>query len=384
MPLARKLSLALVLVLVVATAAQAQYSQMSQPSTWSGGGRGFGGGGGYGAMHQPGGFPRYNYNPANLSLVISQTDDVHNQVGDLLDQLRRLQGQQVAISTPFHNVNDDFFERIGVGFGFNINAPAPTVGGNSGVVGLLSDGSVNPNGNIQFRQGSIDSGVPPVGGHDPAADANIGFGLLGSEGAALFNFIGGQGNNRSHVSQVPTVVIPSGGTGSFIDTSQTPFVTGLIPVVGHAPALPYYPVSRATTYYPLHDRINRYRQQQHEVQQRRQRGEAAPADKAAMVAAGVDLKKEDKLALNLIASRGSTAGHGDLSVAEIKRRRKASEATAERAASGEILALIERGRGAEEAGKASVAVIYYRQAASRADGELKQELAEKIKQLQEN
>jgi general secretion pathway protein D len=58
----------------------------------------------------------------NLSLVISQTQDVHDQIADLLDQLRRLQDLQVTIEVRFISLNDTFFERIGVDFDFNIQS----------------------------------------------------------------------------------------------------------------------------------------------------------------------------------------------------------------------------------------------------------------------
>ena len=58
--------------------------------------------------------------PTNLSLVVSQTQDVHQQIADLLAQLRSLQDLQVTIEVRFINRNDSFFERIGVDFDFNI------------------------------------------------------------------------------------------------------------------------------------------------------------------------------------------------------------------------------------------------------------------------
>ena len=57
----------------------------------------------------------------NLSLVISQTQDNHEKVADLLDQLRRLQDLQVTIEVRFITLNDNFFERIGVDFNFDID-----------------------------------------------------------------------------------------------------------------------------------------------------------------------------------------------------------------------------------------------------------------------
>ena len=59
--------------------------------------------------------------PTNLSLVISQTQQVHEQIADLLEQLRRLQDLQVTIEVRFITLTDSFFERIGVDFDFNID-----------------------------------------------------------------------------------------------------------------------------------------------------------------------------------------------------------------------------------------------------------------------
>jgi type II secretory pathway component GspD/PulD (secretin) len=58
----------------------------------------------------------------NLSLVISQTQEVHEEIADLLEQLRRLQDLQVTIEVRFITLNDTFFERIGVDFDFNIQS----------------------------------------------------------------------------------------------------------------------------------------------------------------------------------------------------------------------------------------------------------------------
>jgi general secretion pathway protein D len=58
----------------------------------------------------------------NLSLVVSQTQEVHEEIVDLLDQLRRLQDLQVTIEVRFISLNDTFFERIGVDFDFNIQS----------------------------------------------------------------------------------------------------------------------------------------------------------------------------------------------------------------------------------------------------------------------
>ena len=57
---------------------------------------------------------------STLSLVIRQTQAVHEEIADLLGQLRRLQDLQVTIEVRFVTVNERFFERIGIDFDFNL------------------------------------------------------------------------------------------------------------------------------------------------------------------------------------------------------------------------------------------------------------------------
>ena len=59
-------------------------------------------------------------NETTLSLVIRQTQKVHDEIRDLLEQLRRLQDLQVTIEVRFVSVSDNFFERIGVDFDFDL------------------------------------------------------------------------------------------------------------------------------------------------------------------------------------------------------------------------------------------------------------------------
>ena len=59
-------------------------------------------------------------NENTLSLVIRQTAAVHDQISDLLSQLRKLQDLQVTVEVRFISVSDRFFERIGVDFDFNV------------------------------------------------------------------------------------------------------------------------------------------------------------------------------------------------------------------------------------------------------------------------
>jgi len=107
--------------------------------------------------------------PTNLSIVVSQTQEVHEDIADLLDQLRRLQDLQVTIEVRFITLSDRFFERIGVDFDFNIqsnvNQPlnltaVPTTGGGSTYPASLGL-NARPGGRTQTI-GLDNSGQPGV------------------------------------------------------------------------------------------------------------------------------------------------------------------------------------------------------------------------------
>ena len=226
----------------------------------------------------------------NLSIVVSQTQEVHEEIVDLLDQLRRLQDLQVTIEVRFIRLNDTFFERIGVDFDFNIqtgvNQPLnitaiPTqtngsqnpsslglqssAGGRSQVIGLNNSGNpgvataaavvggVGGTGgvggvggaagqqqqqrsffSIPFRQNSFGSATVPSlpGLPDPGTSAaNFGFAIL-SDIEAYFLIQATQGNTRSNVMQAPKVTLFNGQNAFISDTTQRPFVTSVVPVVG--------------------------------------------------------------------------------------------------------------------------------------------------------
>ena len=178
--------------------------------------------------------------PTNLSLVVQQTQEVHNKIADLLAQLRRLQDLQVTIEVRFITLNDDFFERIGVDFDFDIddNTGLSTTAlnnlddsGPSVTVGLDPTGVPNVDLDIGFTQGSFGTAVPQFGGFDANSAANIGFAIL-SDIEAFFVIQAAQGDSRTNILQAPKVTLFNGQTAFVSDTSNRPFVTSVIPVVG--------------------------------------------------------------------------------------------------------------------------------------------------------
>lgn len=187
----------------------------------------------------------------NLSLVVSQTQEVHEQIADLLDQLRRLQDLQVTIEVRFITLSDRFFERIGIDFDFNIddntglnNVTDQLPTANQPGQGQFDDNSpslnfgLNPTTGLPaadldlgFRQGSFGSAVPQFGGFDAGTAASFGFAIL-SDIEVFFLLNAAQGDDRTNILQAPKVTLFNGQQAFVSDTSQRPFVISVIPVVG--------------------------------------------------------------------------------------------------------------------------------------------------------
>ena len=203
----------------------------------------------------------------NLSLVVSQTQEVHEEIVDLLEQLRRMQDLQVTIEVRFITLNDNFFERIGVDFDFdiddNIDRPFQVFGrrindgdpetglepgrntldtdhdNGSVTVGMSAPGVFSADLDIPFTQNSFGLAIPQFGGFDATAGAQLGVAIL-SDHEAFFLLSAAQGDRRSNVMQAPKVTLFNGQLAYVSDTSQSPFVISVIPVVGDFAAGPDY------------------------------------------------------------------------------------------------------------------------------------------------
>jgi len=186
----------------------------------------------------------------NLTLVVSQTQEIHEQIADLLQQLRRLQDLQVTIEVRFITLDDDYFEKIGVDFNFNIPTHAQVGNGAIGqpggptappsqVIGLATGSSASggfnttPLGDVQFRQnGAATAAIPALTGLTvDTTPASFGFAIL-SDIQAFFLVQALMGDDRSNVLQAPKVTLFNGQQAFVSDTSQEPFVTSVVPVVG--------------------------------------------------------------------------------------------------------------------------------------------------------
>jgi general secretion pathway protein D len=187
----------------------------------------------------------------NLSLVVSQTQEVHEQIADLLEQLRRLQDLQVTIEVRFITLADNFFERIGVDFqlsiddntGLNNFAPflpsgtppqanSPLFDDSNKTVSIGWNGTT-PTGDLDIKlsQGSFGGATPQFGNFNANTVANFGFAIL-SDLEVFFVLAAGQGDTRANILQAPKVTLFNGQFAFVSDTTQQPFVTSVIPVVG--------------------------------------------------------------------------------------------------------------------------------------------------------
>ena len=173
---------------------------------------------------------------------------MHEQIADLLEQLRRLQDLQVTIEVRFITLTDNFFERIGVDFDFNIDDNIDAAldrcrsvddrrhdqRGRSALRARhrLADLTPTADLDLPFRQGSFaldDAAVrrlrPGDGGHVWLRDPERHRGVLPARKPP-------RATTARNILQAPKVTLFNGQTAFVSDTSQRPFVTSVIPVVG--------------------------------------------------------------------------------------------------------------------------------------------------------
>ncbi|MFW6125133.1 MAG: type II secretion system protein GspD, partial [Pirellulales bacterium] len=209
----------------------------------------------------------------NLSLIIRQTEGVHEQIADLLTQLRRLLDLQLTIEVRFITLSDDFFERIGIDFDFDINDNTdqpfqvfgrpdpgftPTFSDDGVVVnpgrdlqdrdhhrddtlvGLSAPGVFSSDLDIPFVQDSFAAATPVFGGFNPAVGASIGFAILSDIEAFLF-LNAATADNRTNVMQAPKVTLFNGQFATIFELTTRFFVLGQVPIVGTA-AVGFQPI----------------------------------------------------------------------------------------------------------------------------------------------
>ncbi len=283
--------------------------------------------------------------------------------------------RQATIGSPFNITTNSFFEQQGVNFGFASRGSVP-LHGQSATVGLNQFPALTPGLNFQQNNAAL----PPFGGGVGNQPATLGFQVAGRNGTASFGLFGGQGSNSSIVSQSPSITVMDGQTGIFSDTSQRPFVTGLVPVVGEnvfgGISLPP-DLSPGGNHFRtlLDERLDRIRQET--LGQPTPKNSPQPAANVNPGAAAADPLASinpagkpaavDPISQKLQRARDSSAGQPAASVEDIRRAQQTKNSALQR----EAEVYLDKAREAESAGKFGMAKIYYDMAAAKADGELK-------------
>jgi len=146
----------------------------------------FGGAGGEAEAAQPGSITPFLL---SISLIIRHTAEVHEEVAELLKQLRRLQDLQVSIEVRFITVSDDFFEQIGVDFDFNIQSKA--VGRKTTFAAPNPAAALFPIFNSPVNGGSTTTGGATTGGGTTGGGGGTGAGGGGGGGGTAGGTTGG-------------------------------------------------------------------------------------------------------------------------------------------------------------------------------------------------
>ena len=307
--------------------------------------------------------------------------------------------QQATVGTPFHSLNNGYFENIGTnwtlqGQGWNASFGLPSMA------------------------------QPPFGGFNAGAGLNFGLGFLNQGVVGKFNFNFSAGNTQSLVSATPMVTLQNGVPGYFSDTTQAPFVVSEIPVVGG-----FSPVSSLNPAMPsalgsqfgglsnpaVAQALQRVRAQQAAlddddqaigpsaaqaavraqadpgppplpqagVRPRAQVPGAAPAiarpPHDLVLAGQPDAAAAGETASRVARATESSAGRAVPSVDEARRMYEAQQhdATAE----GELAEYLTRAQNAESLGKPAVARQYYRLALRHASAAQREEIQSRIEAI---
>jgi len=260
---------------------------------------------------------------------------------------QRAVAQQVTVGSPFQRVGHSFSESINVGFGLNLpGGVSLNVGSPSAVVGSGAGGG-----------------------------ARFGFGINSDEGSAFFNIAAAQGSRSTLTSQTPSVTVMNGRRGFVADTAQSPFVIGVVPVVGSLSGVPVAPQPAPPRISPLQERLSRIGGVAGLKQRVEESGQPQPALR-------LHKAPRDPVADKVHQARGSSAGQGALSLAEIRAAQQAQQSQQHEQVSEELRALIGRAESAEREGKLGAARIYFQMAQRRASGKLKEQLADRLAGLE--
>ena len=145
-------------------------------------------------------------------LAVYQTPEVHQQIRDLLDQLRKALGNEVSIEARFLAVTENFLEEMGLDFDFSYN-----LGGDWGVATVDQSSFLASRAAATGVSGSLGvSGVSDEsGGIPPAANIRAGYGSVLDDLQVSLLVRATQARSDSKRLAAPKVTVLSGESAFF-------------------------------------------------------------------------------------------------------------------------------------------------------------------------
>jgi type II secretory pathway component GspD/PulD (secretin) len=220
---------------------------------------------------EQGGSGTIDFHPLTMALVVNQTPDIQDQIQDLLNALRRLIDQEVAVEVKFISIAEDFFERIGVNFNMNIlnksrsalQVQPELVSGQFAnpayinyfapknlISGLTPAGTLTSDLNIPITNLTYPQAVPPFGGYPGIPGyGGLTMGLAFLSDIQVFLFMEAvQGDTRTNVMSAPKLTLFNGQTANIAVQDFQFFMIGVSVLNGGFGQVVYNPI---TSVFPL-------------------------------------------------------------------------------------------------------------------------------------
>jgi general secretion pathway protein D len=200
-----------------------------------------------------------------MSLIVSQTPDIQEQIQQLLERLRELQDLQVTVEVRFITLTEEFYERIGIDFDIELNDKQTRfdrmVASNTFaapgmlnepdhldnvIVGLTNVGNFTSDLDIPINSSSFNLATPPFGGfpNSPGANGGLDMGVAFLSSIEVYLFMeAAQGDRRSNVMTAPKITLFNGQTASLTSSTEQFFVVNVIPITN--------PFTGFTTFLPI-------------------------------------------------------------------------------------------------------------------------------------
>lgn len=186
--------------------------------------------------------------PLGKALVVNQTPDIQEQVQELLNALRRLQDQEVAVEVKFITIAEAFYERIGLDFNINITnnnskysqqinsqqfAPFGFLNNfqpSKLISGMTPAGNLTQDLGVPINTSSFGMAVPPFGQFPniPGGNGGVDLGIAFLSDIQVFLFMeAAQGDQRTNVMQAPKLTLFNGQTSTITIQDLQFFVTSV-------------------------------------------------------------------------------------------------------------------------------------------------------------